>query len=67
MLLDVFAEGEQIFDQDTKESLGKIENLVATLEVERADQKMSFAKVISGDASKISKGLICRIRKIRKS
>jgi curli biogenesis system outer membrane secretion channel CsgG len=67
MLLDVFAEGEKIFDQDTKESLGRIENLVATMKIERVDQKISFAKVISGDASKISKGLICRIRKTEKA
>jgi curli biogenesis system outer membrane secretion channel CsgG len=62
MLLDVFAEGEEIFDHDTKESLGKIENLVATIRIERVDQKMSFAKVVNGNASKISKGLIFRIK-----
>lgn len=67
MLLDVFAEGEEIFDHDTKESLGKVENLVATVKIERVDQKMSFAKVVNGDASKISKGLICRIRKTEKA
>ncbi len=66
MLLDIFAEGEEIFDHDTKESLGKIENLVATVRVEKVAQKMSFSKVINGDASKISKGLICRIRKSEK-
>jgi len=66
VLLDVFAEGEEIFDQDTKESLGKIESLVATLKIERVAQKMSFAKVIDGDVSKISEGLICRIRKSEK-
>jgi len=67
MLLDVFAEGEEIFDHDTKESLGKVEKLVATMKVEKVAQKMSFAKVINGDASKISKGLICRIRKTEKA
>jgi curli biogenesis system outer membrane secretion channel CsgG len=67
MLLDVFAEGEEIFDHDTKESLGKIENLVATIKIERVDQKMSFAKVIGGEASKISKGLICRIKGAEKA
>ncbi len=66
MLLDIFAEGKEIFDYDTKESLGKVENLVATVKVEKVAQKMSFAKVIDGNASKISKGLICRIRKTEK-
>jgi len=66
MVLDIFAEGEEIFDHDTKESLGKIENLLATVRVERVAQKMSFTKVINGEASKISKGLICRIRKVEK-
>jgi len=66
MLLDVFAEGEEIFDYDTKESLGKLEVPVATVKVDRVAQKMSFAKVIGGDASKITKDLICRIRSVEK-
>jgi curli biogenesis system outer membrane secretion channel CsgG len=66
MLLDVLAEGEEIFDHDTKESLGKVENLVATIKIGKVAQKMSFAKVVNGDASKISKDLICRIRKSEK-
>lgn len=64
MLLDIYTQGEEIFDHDTKESLGKIESLAATLRVERIAQKMSFAKVVSGDSSKLSKDLVCRIRKV---
>ncbi|MBN2138469.1 MAG: hypothetical protein JW720_11745 [Sedimentisphaerales bacterium] len=66
-LLEVYSEGEEIFDHDTKESLGKVEALVATIRVTRVAQKMSFAQVVSGDASKISKGLICRIKKVKKN
>lgn len=62
-LLGVFTEGQEIFDSDTKESLGKIENLVATIKINRVEPKMSFAQVVDGDASKISKGLACRIKK----
>ncbi len=66
MLLDVFIEGKAIFDEDTKESIGKIENHVATLEVQRVDQTMSLAKVVDGDLSKVSKGLVCRVKKGKK-
>lgn len=63
MLLDVFTEGEEVFDPDTKESLGRVQNVVATIRVKRVAEKMSFAEVVEGDLSKISKGLICRARK----
>ena len=62
-LLGVFTEGREIFDSDTKESLGKVENVVATIKINRVEPKMSFAQVVDGDASKISKGLACRIKK----
>jgi len=65
MLLEVFKEGEQIFDHDTKESLGTVEALVATIRVKRVAQKVSFAEVVEGDASKISKGLICRVKRVK--
>jgi hypothetical protein len=66
MLLDVFTEGEEVFDPDTKESLGKVQNVIATIRVKGVAEKMSFAEVIDGDLSKISKGLICRARKPKK-
>jgi curli biogenesis system outer membrane secretion channel CsgG len=65
-LLEVFTEGEEVFDPDTKESLGKVQNVVATIRVKRIAEKMSFADVVDGDLSKISKGLICRARKPKK-
>jgi len=65
-LLGVFTEGREIFDSDTKESLGKVENVVATIKINRVEPKMSFAQVVNGDASKISKGLACRIKKTTK-
>ena len=67
MVFEIFKEGEEVFDQDTKESLGKVETLVATVRVARIAQKMSFAQVISGDASKISKGLVCRAKPVKKN
>lgn len=67
MLLDVFTEGKEIFDPDTKESLGKVENRVVTIEVQEVTHTMSFAKVITGDLSKVSKGLVCRVKSGKKA
>ena len=66
MLLDVFAESRELFDPDTKESLGRLENRIATLRIERVGHTISFAKVVYGDLSKISKGLVCRVKKVTK-
>lgn len=63
MLLDVFTMGKEIFDNDTGESLGKIESHVATLEIQKVAHTMSMAKVVAGEVSKVSVGSICRIRK----
>jgi curli biogenesis system outer membrane secretion channel CsgG len=60
MQLDVFTEGKEVIDPDTGESLGRVESRIATVEVQRVTYTMSFAKVISGDEPKISKGLVCR-------
>lgn len=62
MLLDVYSEGEEIFDVDTGESLGKVENRVGVIEVQRVTHTMSFATVVEGNARSISKGLVCRAR-----
>jgi hypothetical protein len=67
MLLEIFTMGEEIFDVDTQESLGRVENLVATVEVQRVEPMMSFAKVVEGDASKISVGLVCRVKESPRS
>ena len=66
MLFDVFTRGKEVFDADTKELLGRVENRVATIEVQRVAHTMSFAKVVRGDLSRISKGLICRAKEVKK-
>ena len=66
MLLEVFKQGREVFDADTKESLGTTENRVATIEVQKIAQTMSYATVVDGDLSQISKGLICRVKKGKK-
>jgi TolB-like protein len=62
MQFDVFSQGEAIIDPDTGESLGSVETLLATLEVTRVTHTMSFARMMSGDASKLTRGLVCRPR-----
>ena len=66
-LFEIYKQGEELFDPDTKESLGKIEALVATIKITRVARKMSFAQVVSGDASRISKGLVCRPKKLKRN
>jgi TolB-like protein len=63
-LLDVFKPDKQITDSDTKESLGQTEILVATIRIDKVAPNMSYASVVSGDASKLSQGLICRIKSL---
>jgi len=63
-LLDIFSQGKELFDADTKESLGTTEILVATVRIDKVLPKISYAKLIEGDLSKISEGLICRPKKI---
>ena len=64
LVLDVFTEDKELFDIDTKESLGRTEVLLATIKIEKVTPKFSYAKLIEGDLSKISEGLICRCQKI---
>ena len=66
MLLDVFKQGREVFDSDTGESLGSTENRIATIEVRKVAQTMSYAAVVDGELSQISKGLICRVREMQK-
>ncbi len=63
MLLDVYTTGKEVFDNDTGESLGRIESHVATLEIQKVTHTMSMAKVVAGEVSKVSVGSVCRIRK----
>ena len=62
-ILEVFIEGEELIDIDTNESLGKTETVIATIKIDRVTPKVSYAKLLKGDLSKISKGLICRRKK----
>ncbi len=64
-VLNVFSEGEEIIDADTKESLGKTEVLVATIKIDKVTPKISYARVVKGDLSKITKGLVCRGKEIK--
>ena len=61
-LLEVFKPGQQITDSDTKESLGSAEILIATIRIDKVAPNMSYASVVSGDASKLSQGLVCRLK-----
>jgi len=63
MLLDVFTMGKEIFDNDTGESLGRIESHVATIEIQKVTYTMSMGKLIAGDVSKLRLGSVCRIQK----
>jgi len=63
LVLDVFTEDKEIFDIDTKESLGKTEVIIATIKIDKVVPRFSYAKLIEGDLSKISEGLICRYQK----
>ncbi|MDT8300506.1 MAG: CsgG/HfaB family protein [Sedimentisphaerales bacterium] len=63
-VLDVFVQGEEIIDVDTKESLGLTESHIATIEIEKVTPTMSYARLLKGDLDKISVGLICRLKKV---
>ncbi len=63
-LLDVFTEGDEIIDFDTKESLGQTEALIATIRIDKVLPNISYAKLVKGDLPKISEGLVCRHKKI---
>ncbi len=59
--MTVFALGEKVRDSRTGEVLDRIEDEVGTAEIVRVLEKLSYAKVLSGDASKMGKG--CRVRR----
>jgi curli biogenesis system outer membrane secretion channel CsgG len=66
MVLDVFKKGKEIIDSDTGQSLGTTESLVASVEIQRVANNLSYAKLVEGNADKISEGLVCRIREVEK-
>lgn len=61
-LLDVVRPDKQITDSDTRESLGATEVLIATIRIDKVAPDISYAAVVSGDPSKLSLGLICRLK-----
>jgi curli biogenesis system outer membrane secretion channel CsgG len=65
-VLEVVKAGQQITDSDTRESLGSTEILVATIKIDKVAPAMSYCSIVSGDASKLSQGLVCRIKSLPK-
>lgn len=61
-VLNIYSQGKELFDADTKESLGTTETLIATIQIDRVLPRISYAKLIEGDLAKITEGLICRPR-----
>jgi hypothetical protein len=59
-IYDVLKEGAELFDYDTKESLGKIEEPIATIKITKVMSNFSYAAIVQGNISKLSEGLICR-------
>ena len=59
-IYEVLKEGTELFDYDTKESLGKIEEPIATIKIVKVMSNFSYAAIAQGDISKLSEGLICR-------
>ena len=59
-LLDVFKADKQITDADTKETIGSTEILIATIRIDKVAPAISYCSVVSGDASKLAQGLVCR-------
>jgi len=59
-VLDVFSQGEQIVDPDTGEVLGSEEEKVGRIKITDVQAKFSKAKLVTGEASVLEKGMICR-------
>jgi len=62
MVLEVLAGGDEVIDPDTKEPLGVAEQVLCTLQVVSARDKMTFANLVDGDIAKLAMGQICRIK-----
>jgi TolB-like protein len=63
-LLDVVSQGKELFDVDTKESLGTTETIIATIRIDRVMPRISYANLVEGDLTKLSEGQVCRPRRI---
>jgi hypothetical protein len=58
---EVFNEGEELIDPDTRETLGQVETVVGRIRIARVTQKISYGQVISGDPTKIMpEKAVCR-------
>lgn len=57
----VFALGVVLSDSRTGEDLDQLEEPIGTVEIERVTEKMSYAKVVEGDAKLMVRG--CRLRR----
>ncbi|CAG35319.1 CsgG/HfaB family protein [Desulfotalea psychrophila] len=58
--LHVYFVGEEMIDPYTKESLGQLEEKIATVQVIRPTAKVTYTRVIAGDAELIEAGAIIR-------
>lgn len=58
--LKVFLLGEEMFDPYTKESLGQLEEQIATVKVLRSTAKISYATILEGEAELIEPNFILR-------
>ena len=58
--LDVYFLGDEMFDPYTNESLGQLEEKIAQVKVIRSTAKLTYAKVVSGDAELIEPNFIVR-------
>lgn len=61
-LLDAFRLGDKIVDVYAKESLGRVETRIATIQIVRVDAKLSYARAIDGAVTPadIEAGIVCR-------
>ncbi len=58
-ILDVFSQGQEVIDPDTKEVLGKEEQKAGMIKITDVQAKFSKSVAIEG-ADKLSKGMVCR-------
>jgi hypothetical protein len=66
MMLYVIKEGDEIIDYDTKESLGKIETVVAKIKIIQVKSNFAYAEIVEGQ-NQVKEGLICRISEAKQS
>ena len=63
---EVFRYGNRIFDPYTKESIGRQENYIGTIEISRVNPKSSHANIISAEVDFTDvfapKALVCRLK-----